>query len=117
VNSTVPPRLSDPYDSRVVLVGTARYTDPDLPDLPAVENDLTSLRAAFTEGPWGLPPERCRVLLDEENPHVVEEALREAADDAGDTVIFYFAGHGSARTSFPNGLTPTFGSLTRTWRS
>jgi hypothetical protein len=86
--------ISDQNDSRVVLVGTGHYIDENLPDLPAVANNLTALRAALTQGPWGLAPERCTVLLDQEDPHVVLEALVEAATDAGDTLIFYYVGHG-----------------------
>ncbi len=88
------PGLSDGGRSRVVLVGTARYTSDGLPDLPAVERNLEALRAALTRGGWGLPPERCTMLLDVEDPRVVLDALADAAAEAEDTLVFYYAGHG-----------------------
>ncbi|WP_283136495.1 caspase, EACC1-associated type [Rhizohabitans arisaemae] len=83
--------LSDGDGSRVVLVGISRYTD--LPDLPAVENNLTALRDAFTRGPWRLPAEHCVTILDEHDPAAVLDALTDAGS-ATDTLIFYYAGHG-----------------------
>ncbi|WP_433323747.1 caspase, EACC1-associated type [Spirillospora sp. CA-294931] len=91
-----PPSISNRNDSRVVLVGTARYADAGLPDLPAVANNLSALQRAFTRGPWGLPQDRCTVLLDPEDPATVLGALHDAASDTGDTLVFYYSGHGLA---------------------
>ncbi|MDX3132902.1 caspase family protein [Streptomyces europaeiscabiei] len=90
--------LSNGTESHVVLVGTARYRDRSLADLPAVKNNLEALHAAFTHGPWGLPSEHCTVLLDQDEPSAVLEVLADAAARATDTLIFYYAGHGLADT-------------------
>lgn len=87
-------RISDPNASQVVLVGTAHYASKNLADLPAVEKNLEALRSALATGPWRLPPERCRVILDPAAPGVVLEHLHRAAANADDTLVFYFAGHG-----------------------
>lgn len=46
--------LPDPGTSRAILAGVSRYEHLD--DLPAVENNLSGLVAAFTDPAlWGLP--------------------------------------------------------------
>ncbi|MFI0411537.1 caspase domain-containing protein [Actinomadura sp. 3N508] len=85
-------RLSDPERSRVVLVGTARYRH--LPDLPAVARNLDALASTLTQSSWGLPPENCIQHLDTDDPRAILDDLHAAADEATDTLIFYYAGHG-----------------------
>ena len=43
------PKLPDPAGSRAVLIGTSVYTDPRLPDIPGVANNLTD-RASLSTG-------------------------------------------------------------------
>ncbi|MET9914980.1 PQQ-binding-like beta-propeller repeat protein [Streptomyces sp. NPDC006476] len=85
--------LSDPRNSRVVLVGTSRYTSRKLHDLTAVENNLQALQVAFTRGPWKLPPTHCVVFHNTNDSPAIVDALHHAAGSR-DTVIFYYAGHG-----------------------
>lgn len=88
--------LPDPATSRAVLVGVSRYTRmTEDRQLPAVENNLGRLASLLGEERiWGLPAENCRVLHQPDDPDAVIEALREAAEQAEDTLLFYYAGHG-----------------------
>ncbi|MEV0188038.1 tetratricopeptide repeat protein [Kitasatospora purpeofusca] len=88
-------RLPDPLRSRIVLVGASTYTDPDLPDLPAVRRTVTDLAALFTDPDHGVvPEEHCTVLLDDPDLSRVGRKLREAARAAEDLLLVYFTGHG-----------------------
>jgi hypothetical protein len=86
-------RLPDPQTSRAVLVGVAAYSD--LEQLPAVQNNIATLRRVMTDpGLWGLPDEHCLALLNPSSPEEVLDAVHTAASTATDTLLFYFAGHG-----------------------
>jgi hypothetical protein len=87
-------RLPDPERSRAFLFGAASYQADNLPDLPAVGNNLEGLRAALTSGPGAFTPEHCAVLLDPPEPVPPFNALKSHADQATDTLLIYFAGHG-----------------------
>ncbi|MFG1955947.1 caspase domain-containing protein [Micromonospora sp. NPDC048830] len=85
--------LSDPDASRAVLIGVHSYTR--LPDLPAVEHNLTDLHAALTDDEtWGLPDEHCRVVDQPRDAEEILEAVIEAGRQATDTLLVYYAGHG-----------------------
>ncbi|MFK4106859.1 caspase domain-containing protein [Streptomyces sp. NPDC019531] len=85
--------LPDPGASRAVLVGTSRfeYLEP----LPAVANNLRAL-ADLLCSPLSLqlPAQHVTVVEDPAAAHTVVGAVRQAAAEAGDTLIVYFAGHG-----------------------
>ncbi|MFF3691065.1 caspase domain-containing protein [Streptomyces sp. NPDC002187] len=85
--------LPDPGASRAVLVGTSRYDH--LEQLPAVSNNLQAL-AEILCSPLALqlPPQHCTVVENPAAAHTAMAAVREAAADARDTLVFYFAGHG-----------------------
>nr|WP_051740135.1 caspase family protein [Kitasatospora sp. MBT66] len=88
-------RLPDPLRSRIVLVGASTYTDPDLPDLPAVRRTVADLATLFTDPDHGVvPEEHCTVLLDDADLGRVGRQLREAARAAEDLLLVYFTGHG-----------------------
>jgi putative AlgH/UPF0301 family transcriptional regulator len=87
--------MADPSESCAVLIGTAVYDS--LSDLPAVERNLSDLRALLTDDLyWGLPDDRCRILLNPGQPSDVDIALRDAAAEVGrdGQLLVYFAGHG-----------------------
>lgn len=85
--------LPDPDRSRVVLVGAGRFAR--LAELPAVSANVAALRDMFTsEEVWGLPTGHCTVLRDPREPPAVSQAVKQAAREATDTLIFYYAGHG-----------------------
>src|SRR6266566_3801544 len=92
------PRLADPDVSRVVLIGVGSYADTqEWPTLPAVHANLADLRTAFTDPAlWGLPATNCTELINPTDPGAVLEAIWQAAEQAADTIVVYYAGHGSA---------------------
>ncbi|MGW1867820.1 caspase family protein [Streptomyces mauvecolor] len=76
-----------------MLIGTSRYDH--LEPLPAVSNNLTALAAALAKpSSWGLPPEHCVTLSNPTTAEMTMAAVRAAAEQARDTVLIYFAGHG-----------------------
>ncbi|MFD9377369.1 caspase family protein [Streptomyces sp. NPDC059999] len=76
-----------------MLIGTSRYDH--LEPLPAVSNNLTALAAALAKpSSWGLPPEHCVTLSNPTAAEMTMAAVRAAAEQARDTVLIYFAGHG-----------------------
>lgn len=80
--------LPDPARSRVVLIGASRFTDDELPDLPAVRNNLDELAGCLR----GIG--RCTVVADPETPVALVDPVHDAATAAEDTLIVYYAGHG-----------------------
>ncbi|KDQ69271.1 caspase family protein [Streptomyces sp. NTK 937] len=85
--------LPDPGATRAVLIGTSHYDH--LESLPAVSNNLTALAEALT-GPtsWALPQEHCTIISNPTTADMTMAAVRAAAEQARDTVLIYFAGHG-----------------------
>ncbi|MFC8276617.1 caspase family protein [Streptomyces sp. NPDC057271] len=83
--------------SRAVLIGNASGVKnlPDLKDIPAVSHNVRELRAALTNGTvWSLPQDNCVTLLQPESGEAVKRAVRKAAEEASDTLLVYYAGHG-----------------------
>lgn len=88
-------RLPDPQRSRVVLIGTSRYEDEKLPDLPAVGRGIENLKGVLTDAVYGLVPEtHCDVLENVGDIPLIGRRLRRAASQAEDLLLVYFAGHG-----------------------
>ncbi|GAU65856.1 hypothetical protein SSP35_02_02230 [Streptomyces sp. NBRC 110611] len=94
-------RLPDPLRSRAVLLGFDTFTDPGLPDLPAVTHNVDDLAEVLTS-PWGtaLPDAHCTRrraaaptagLADLTS---IGARLVAAAEEAEDLLLVYFAGHG-----------------------
>ncbi|WP_405562692.1 caspase family protein [Streptomyces phaeochromogenes] len=85
--------LPDPGASRAVLVGTSRYEH--LEPLPAVANNLRALAdLLFSPLSLQLPAQNVIVVEDPAAAHTVVGAVRQAAAEATDTLVVYFAGHG-----------------------
>jgi peptide/nickel transport system substrate-binding protein len=85
--------LPDGRASRVVLVGVGRYQV--LSQLEAVHNNLFALSEALRDPRvWGLPPANCVVVRDPDSPSKILDAITEAALEATDTLLVYYAGHG-----------------------
>jgi hypothetical protein len=79
--------------SNVVLIGCHRFTA--LEDLPAVENNLTSLRDVLADpSVWGVPENRIEVLAQLSSSDDVLDAVERAAASTSDTLVVYYAGHG-----------------------
>ncbi|MDX3490972.1 caspase family protein [Streptomyces sp. ID05-18] len=85
--------LPDPGASRAVIIGTSRYDY--LEQLPAASNNLTAL-AELLSGPLSLrmPAPHVTVVENPPDPATVMNPLRQAAAEATDTLIVYYAGHG-----------------------
>ncbi|QNT92337.1 Tetratricopeptide repeat protein [Streptomyces griseofuscus] len=89
-------RPPDPARSRAVLVGTAEYTeDALLPGVPAVRNNVRDLQRLLTEGrPGAFSTESTRTVIDAATPRDLGLPLLEAARQAEDVFLVYYAGHG-----------------------
>ncbi|MFB4299827.1 caspase family protein [Actinomadura sp. NTSP31] len=87
--------VPDPSASRAVLVGTGRYAHPSLDDLPAVAANLAGL-AELLRSPdvWGLPARNCTVVADPASAAEMITPIVQAAAEATDTLLVYYAGHG-----------------------
>jgi hypothetical protein len=86
-------QLPDPGRSRAVLIGVAEYQE--LPQLPAVRNNISRLRELFTDPTvLGLPNAHCAALLNPDDQNKVLGAIHDAATNATDTLLIYYAGHG-----------------------
>jgi hypothetical protein len=66
-----------------------------LADLPAVRNNIRHL-AALLRDPrlWGLPEQHCVVLQNPSSADTVLDAVHDAAAEAADALVVYYAGHG-----------------------
>jgi putative AlgH/UPF0301 family transcriptional regulator len=88
-------RLADPAISGVVLAGGMAYAS--LPALPAVANNLATLREVLADPAlWGLPDANCVTVLDPPTPLALDAAVRRMSATVGPDglALFYFAGHG-----------------------
>lgn len=84
---------ADPLLSRAVLIGTGRYKK--LGEIGAVHNNLAALADVLrADRFWGLPPRSCVVVEDPETTAEMLDPVVEAAQDATDTLLMYYAGHG-----------------------
>jgi hypothetical protein len=85
--------LPDPATSAVVLVGVSAYRH--MPKLPTVANNLTRLKEALTDRAiWGLPAKRCVTVPDPTKSDDLIDPVIDAAGQARDLLIVYYAGHG-----------------------
>ncbi|MBM9509295.1 caspase, EACC1-associated type [Actinacidiphila acididurans] len=79
--------------SRAVLVGTAAYHQ--LEQLPAVGANLRDLAQALGDPMlWGLPDGNCLVVADPQSSSALLDPVQRAGEDADDTLLVYYAGHG-----------------------
>jgi len=86
-------RLPDALHSRAVLIGCSRYDHLD--DIPAVTNNLRDLRQLLVDPTHGgFLATGCTVVQESGSPRRVFQTLREAAQQAEDTLLIYFTGHG-----------------------
>src|SRR5690349_4661720 len=87
-------RLPDAATSRAVVIGVAGYTQPELPDLPAVSASAQGFSSVLFDARYGgIPAGHGRTLLDPASPQEVETALMAAAAEATDLLLIYYAGH------------------------
>jgi tetratricopeptide (TPR) repeat protein len=85
--------LSDPGQSRVLLAGSSAFTE--LPSLPAVAQNLRRLRELLTDSDlWGISDAHCRTVAEPAGPEVMLDAVHQAAEEATELLLVYYAGHG-----------------------
>ncbi|MEV8624121.1 protein kinase [Streptomyces sp. NPDC051079] len=85
--------LPDPSASRAVLIGTSTYDHFE--NIPAVKNNLEGLHQFLTSGDgWGLPPSHCVMVPNPKTSSDIVGAVEKSANEASDTLLVYFAGHG-----------------------
>ncbi|MBM7776021.1 hypothetical protein JOD54_006225 [Actinokineospora baliensis] len=83
--------------SRAVLIGAGDYTSPELPDIPAVSNNLSALRDTLTDPTRGVfSAAHCAVegLARPTSRTAVGGTLRRVAAEATDLLLVYYSGHG-----------------------
>jgi hypothetical protein len=87
--------LPDFAKSRALLIGSAKYDDPALADLPAAARNVTTLRSRLTDSAYsGFRRENCRHLVNPQSERKVLDRLAKAAEEAEELLFVYFAGHG-----------------------
>ncbi|WP_062205211.1 caspase family protein [Streptomyces sp. NBRC 109706] len=87
------PSLPDPAASRAVLIGGAEYERLD--QLPAVRANLRDLAASLRDPLlWGLPEQHCVVVGDPTSAVGLLDPVHRAGEEAEDTLVVYYAGHG-----------------------
>ncbi|MFE7129455.1 LCP family protein [Streptomyces sp. NPDC057638] len=85
--------LPAPGASRAVLVGTSHYQH--LEQLPAVSNNLRALKELLSSPlSLQLPAQHVTVVENPDAALTVVREVRQAAAEATDTLVVYFAGHG-----------------------
>lgn len=91
------PRLADPARSRIVLIGTPahRHADERLPDVPAIASNIADLTAVFVD-PYlgGFDADHCVTTPTAIGMDELGEVLTDAAANAQDLLLIYYAGHG-----------------------
>ncbi|GIJ32806.1 caspase family protein [Micromonospora sediminimaris] len=88
-------RLPERQASRALLIGSSRFSHEGLHDLPATVNNVQALADALTDPAMGgLDPSGCRVLTDPATPKQVGDAIDAVVNEALDTLVLYYAGHG-----------------------
>ena len=87
--------MPSPARSRAVLIGVSDYRERELADLPHVARNVADLKHLLTsELSWSLPDEHCRTLPNPTSREQVMAAVEQAAAEATDTLLVYYAGHG-----------------------
>jgi hypothetical protein len=86
-------RLPVGAESSVVMIGTAEYQDPALPDMPAIGRNLADLTDLLADSRYG-GFERSRIHTFLNPQHDVAGHLAEIAEATTDTLLVYYAGHG-----------------------
>ncbi|MDB9529671.1 caspase family protein [Oscillatoria sp. CS-180] len=82
---------------KAVFIGINKHSDPRVNELSAATKDAIALWALFKDSVQGISDKR--LLDDEATARGIRQALDESLGDAGkeDTVIVFFAGHGTPR--------------------
>lgn len=88
------PWAPDPATSRAVLIGTSTFHSDELPNLPAVAHNLDALDQVLTDPSHGVIGGSTVLADDDITDAKVGVAVSEAAKEATDLLLVYYAGHG-----------------------
>lgn len=86
------PAMPDPDRCRAVIFGVGAYAH--LPSLSSVPTGLRDLAAALSYPNGAFAEQHSRVLIDPPSASDVLDRVQEASDEAEDTLLLYFSGHG-----------------------
>src|SRR4051794_16218504 len=86
----------DPARSRALLVGASTFGEAaELDDLPSVPAGVRELQRLLIDPSHGsLEHDSCLALIDPKDVDDLDRALHRCAQDAEDTLLVYYAGHG-----------------------
>lgn len=88
-------RLVEPERSRILIFGASEYVTADLPDVPAVANNLNDLQDLFLDPDLGrFTAETCSVAPANASIAEIGDLLLTAATEAEDLLLLYYSGHG-----------------------
>ncbi len=90
-------RFPDTERSRAILIGASDYEHSDqFPNLPAVRNNLIGLERVLADPVTGIfSQSNCAVADSPDSPKTFMQRLGRAAGEAEDTLLVYYAGHGT----------------------
>ncbi len=88
------PSAPDPATSRAVLIGTSTFHSDELPNLPAVAHNLDALDQVLTDPSHGVIGGSTVLADNDVTDAKVGVAVSEAAKEATDLLLVYYAGHG-----------------------
>nr|WP_232541645.1 tetratricopeptide repeat protein [Nocardia bovistercoris] len=97
------------------MIGVGTYDHNDrLPHIPAAANNLADLHSLLTSSSGTLDTVNCRTVADPSSSSHIGEILEHAAEQAGDTLLVYYTGHGllDRRGRLHLALTGTYPDLT-----
>ena len=80
--------------ARAILISNAIYSDPGIPDLPAVEGCTSAMKALLTSDLCGWPTERVEILRDIPTRDELVLKLFDLVSDVEGVLLLYYAGHG-----------------------
>ncbi|MFH9858938.1 caspase domain-containing protein, partial [Streptomyces sp. NPDC017202] len=85
--------LPDPHASRAILIGVGQYAH--LPAIPTVRQNIAALHEVLTgEESWNLPAQHCVTVHDPRTPEELVDPIYHGVQEATDTLLVYYAGHG-----------------------
>ncbi|MFB8282660.1 caspase, EACC1-associated type [Nocardia colli] len=89
------PRHPDAVRSRAVLIGVGRYTNPEIPDIPAAAANLIDLRQELVDPVKGsFTPDNCILVPNPDHIAEIGDVLKSAGSAATDVLLVYYVGHG-----------------------
>jgi hypothetical protein len=88
------PWFPDRSTSRAVLIGASTFRSVDLPDLPAVMQNLVALEQVLTNPEHGVIGGCTLLVNDDVTDAKVGAAIAAASTEASDLLLIYYAGHG-----------------------